>query len=231
MIAGLHLERIRGHTLWTDGLKPESVVVDAGAHRGEFSRVLRDRFGCRCHLIEANPELAAQLKREPFASVLAAALAAKDGTTAFRKRDNPECGGIFPLGHDRGETCVSVETVTLQTLMRRQAVSRIDVLKLDIEGVEFDLLESAPAELLDSAGQITVEFHDFLPEFKGRRLYERAKQRLQSLGFFACRMTFRAHGDVLLLNRRIFPLRAPARLWLQHMGRWALKFKAHSSLA
>ncbi len=231
MKVATHLLRIRGHTIWAAQLTPESVVVDTGAHRGEFSRALRDRFSCRCHLVEASAKLAAQLQQENFVSVVAAALASRDGAAVFFNRQNSESGGIFARACAGTATLERVETLTLQTLMRRLALSHIDLLKLDIEGAEFDLLQTLPPGVLDSIGQISVEFHDFLPEFKGRGLYESVKRRLQSLGFVACRMTFRTHGDVLFLNRKIVPLRATARLWLQHVARWTMRLKSQSGAA
>lgn len=227
MPPAFHLERIRGHTICPAGLNSESVIVDAGAHRGEFSRSLMERYGCQCQLVEANPELAARLSGQNFTRVLPAALSAQDGRATFIKRKNPEAGGIFNRAQDDGNAVSEVETISLETLTRRFALARIDLLKLDIEGAEFELIEKTSDEVLRSIGQITVEFHDFLSEFKGQGLYEKAKHRLETLGFVSCCMTFRTHGDVLFLNRKMFGTNLFSRLWLRHGARWPGKLKSH----
>ena len=46
---------VGGHTLCPI-LTPASKVVDAGAHRCEFSQIITERFGCRCWALEPNPD-------------------------------------------------------------------------------------------------------------------------------------------------------------------------------
>ena len=226
MSSAFKLETVRGHTICPARLNSESVVIDAGAHRGEFSRILMARYGCQCQLVEANPELAAQLIGKNFVRVLPAALSAQDGRASFIKRNNPEHGGIFNRAHDDDNAVSEIETISLETFVRRFALTQIDLLKLDIEGAEFDLIEKTSDQILDCIGQITVEFHDFLPEFKGRGVYEKAKHRLETLGFVACCMAFRTHGDVLFLNRKMFRMNLASKLWLRHGERWLGKLKS-----
>ena len=220
-----HLDRVRGHAVWIAGLGSGSVVVDAGAHKGEFSQTLAERFGCRCYLVEANPDLATQLSQQGFKNVLPAALSAGDGRARFVHRANKESGGIFAREGEAGAVTVEVETLSLPTLSRRIGVERIDLLKLDIEGAEFDLVAKTPDEVLRRIGQITVECHDFLPEFKGRGLYEALRDRLEVLGFIRCCMSIRTHGDVLFLNQSVARLGPFDRFQLRHVARWAARMR------
>jgi FkbM family methyltransferase len=219
------LVRIRGHAVWTPPLGASSLVIDAGSHRGEFSAEIHRRFGCRCIAVEANPTLAAKLQVPPGGQVIHAALAAADGTANFVFRDNPEGGSITAQAADQGNSTSTVEMVALATLMRWIGAQRLDLLKLDIEGAEFPLLEQTPDEVLSRIGQITIEFHDFIPEFKGRGLFEAARARLECLGFLCCPMAFRTHGDVLFLNRQVIRLSAQQRVGIAWLGRWVLKLR------
>jgi len=219
------LARVRGHTIWTKQLVPGSVVVDAGAHQGEFSREMKERFGCVCWPVEANPRLAARLRDDGFANTIPAALGASDGKTCFIFRDNSESSSVIPREMDTLADAVEVATITLPTLMQRAGLAWIDLLKLDIEGAEFDLLESTPDYVLRSIGQITVEFHDFFPEFRGRGLFNRVRERLAALGFACWPMAFRTNGDVLVLNLRSSGLGA-FRCWKHAVfGRWVMKLR------
>jgi FkbM family methyltransferase len=240
------LTRIRGHYLWAAPLKPDSIIVDAGAHRGEFSAEIIQRFGSRCHLIEANPDLAAKLS-VPGAEIISAALAARDGRATFQFNANPESGtimakGATPITGSAGVSPASflstgrqdagaprqetVETISLPTLMQRFQLDHIDLLKLDIEGAEFDLVDQTPDDVWRRVGQITVEFHDFQKHFAGRGLFERARARLEQLGFVCCLMSFRTHGDVLFLNRERLRLNGMQTAYARHVARYPAKLKA-----
>ena len=56
------------------------------------------------------------------------------------------------------DNSVLVKSETLNSLIER--VGEIDLLKIDIEGAEYDLLEKTDIELLSKAKNIILEFHD-----------------------------------------------------------------------
>src|SRR3954470_4028001 len=197
------LVSVRGHTFCKLGLGPRSIVVDAGAHRGQFSGALVDRFGCRCYLIEANPDLAATLRNDSrFEASVTAALGVHDSKATLFLRENLEASSVFASDAEQSSKATDIEVVGLATVMQRFDLDHIDVLKLDIEGSEFEVLQKTPDDLLKKIYQITVEFHDAMPCFAGRGLYERTRERLSKLGFTCCPIAIRTRGDVLFLNRR-----------------------------
>jgi FkbM family methyltransferase len=217
----MRLASVRGHHIWPAPLTKDSVVVDAGAHRGEFSAEIIRRFGCHCHLVEANPKLVETLIVAGAESITTAALDARDGRGMLHVSENPEATRLFDAGS--ATIGVEVETISLATLMQRLDIAKIDILKLDIEGAEFDLIASTPNQILQRINQITVEFHDFKPAFRGRRLFENARARLQSMGFDCCNLAFRTHGDVLFLNRTRLRLMTRQRIYFQFCARWIEK--------
>ncbi len=198
--------------------------MDAGSHKGEFSTELHNRFGCRCIAIEANPKLAHTIPVPPGGEVISAALGSRDGQATFVFRDNPESGSVFAQKDDLGNSTVPVEVFSLKTVMQLMGLTRIDLLKLDIEGAEFSLIAETPDEVLTSIAQLTVEFHDFLPEFANLGLYEAARARLEHLGFRCFPMALRTHGDVLFLNSKTTRVSLIDSLSLKFIGPWALKF-------
>ncbi len=217
----MRLASVRGHHIWPAPLTKDSVVVDAGAHRGEFSAEIIRRFGCQCHLVEANPKLVETLIVAGAESITPAALDAHDGRGMLHVSENPEATGLFDAGS--ATIGVEVETISLATLMQRLGIGKIDILKLDVEGAEFDLIASTPDQILQRINQITVEFHDFKPAFRGRGLFENARVRLQAIGFDCCNLAFRTHGDVLFLNRARLRLAAGQRIYFQFCARWIEK--------
>lgn len=219
------LRAVRGHHIWPAPLGPNSIVVDAGAYRGQFSATLITDYGCRSFLIEANPVFVAALEIPGAAAIISGALAARDGATIFLHHSNPESGSIIPGPQGASvEDGSHVEGISLATLMERFRLSQIDLLKLDIEGAEFELLETTPDAVLRAISQITVEFHDFQARFARRALFEKARDRMHKLGFVCCVMSFRTHGDVLFLNRKRLRLSRVQSYYFRYAARWFSKF-------
>lgn len=227
---GFTLKQVRGHTIVPDGLNDNSFVIDAGAHRGEFSSELITDYGCVCCLVEPNPALTPVTDVGSGVTVIRGALAAKDGKVSFFPSDNPEAGSIIMADDSGGAGCqIDVDAVSLVTLIDRHMPGRIDLLKLDIEGAEFEVLLETPGPVLTTIGQITVEFHDFrFPRhFKGA--YGTVRRRLESLGFLPVRRSIRTHGDILFLNRRFFEIGIFRAIYLKHVYRWAARFRQHEN--
>ncbi|TDU64632.1 FkbM family methyltransferase [Prosthecobacter fusiformis] len=218
-------QKIRGHSIWTAPLNANSVVVDAGAHKGEFSQTMNKLFGCRCILIEANPDLAKDLVAPSKGEIVHAALAATDGVSQFVFRENQESGSICTRSIDRLNPTASVQTISLKTLRLQHGINQLDLLKLDIEGAEFELIEATPDDVLSDIGQITVEFHDFLSDYQNKGLYEKARSRLERLGFTCINMAFRTHGDVIFLNQRRWAVSFAKIKLMQFTAKWVLKVK------
>jgi FkbM family methyltransferase len=125
-----------------------------------------------------------------------------------------EQGGDAP-----GAGTVQVEGVTFETLKARAQVDFVDLVKLDIEGAEFDFFDASSDADLANVGQWSVEFHDFLDPTLAPKVAE-VIRRLEGLGFEAIVMTRRGHGDVLFLNRAHLGLDA----WQLFCMRWPLKY-------
>ncbi len=221
---------LRGHSFLPDRLGADSKVLDLGANRGEFTRALEDRFGCRPVLVEANPVLAAQLALDFGSRVRHCAVAGTGGTVVFHIARNDEGSSLLTLPEKSLWNClqagtVTVEARTLESIAREAGFTTTDLVKLDIEGAETSVLEETADEILRSIGQLTVEFHCH-PSFGfgGADAVRRVIRRLRRLGFavyvFDSQLT-----DVLFVNRAVHPRRllAEARLRISAWGvRWLL---------
>lgn len=217
------LAEIDGHTFYLPALGPASVVFDLGAAGGTFSRTLRDLAGCRCIAADASPPAYEVLSKLPGVEAHHIALSGRDGPMAMEIGGH-EDGGYWLRQSDRadgapGEGAIEVEGVTFETLKMRCDVDFVDLIKLDIEGAEFDFFAAASDEALARVGQWSVEFHDFLDPTLAPEVAE-VIRRLEGLGFEAIVMTRRGHGDVLFLNRAHLGLDA----WQLFCMRWPLKY-------
>lgn len=123
-------------------------------------------------------------------------VAAFDGTAFFHEPDTPTASHSMVREGAAGRGS-DVEVRRLPTLLRQHGHDRIDLLKLDIEGAEYEVLE----EMVDAGIRprvILVEFHH---RFRGVGIEktEAALERLrrQGYGIFHIAPSGREHGLVL----------------------------------
>jgi FkbM family methyltransferase len=155
--------------LWSDlPLSSGSYLVDGGGYRGEWARELLWRYGCRCAIFEAIPEFASALSHD-FAGndrveVLSGALVGQDGTVSMMvDADASRAVGSSGPG-------LQVKGTSLSSFLDSRALARVDCLKLNIEGAEFEVLEDLlHSGLMSRIGVLLVQFHRLGPDSDGRR--------------------------------------------------------------
>lgn len=110
-------------------------------------------------------------------------IAAADGTDAFYlpKNENYVSGSLIQHEGTSAERKIEVEMRTLETLMKERGHSHIDILKMDIEGSEFQVIP----QILDSNcafRQLCVETHHrFFPS--GKNVIQLLQQQLNHKGY------------------------------------------------
>jgi FkbM family methyltransferase len=154
--------------VYSPGLSAESVVIDAGcSYEADFSVYLMRRHGVRAFGVDPTRKHAQALHtlEQQYAGRFVhvpCAIAAADGVLTFHESRVNESGSLLDdhvnVVHD-DITSYDVDAVTLSTLLERLSLTTVDILKLDLEGAEYDLLERATSDRLRPFRQIFVEFH------------------------------------------------------------------------
>lgn len=139
-------------------LTPQSIVFDVGAYHGLWSRQIASRYNCRIYAFEpvrsAYNKLCCgapgDIRPMPFGLA-------------------PSSGKATMYLHGDGSTLIQpgelrdtevVDLVEPAEFMAGQGMARVDLLKLNIEGAEYALLEHIIATgLLDRIGDLLVQFH------------------------------------------------------------------------
>mgnify|MGYP000931830116 CR=1 FL=1 len=202
-------ENIRGHTIYADAIKPVSVVVDLGANRSDFSTLMKARFGGSYFLVEANPVLAEEIRKQGTFPIWWNAISAQSGQVHFNVAQNNEGSSLLTLPKQSRwnavlEKTITVEAITFARFMELAGLTRIDLLKMDIEGAEIEVIPSIPRQTLANIGQITVEFHSHpMFGFSLVQAVEDAIAHLEKNGFLAMDFSEGTRRDVLFINRRI----------------------------
>jgi FkbM family methyltransferase len=150
-------------------VKPGMCVVDAGANFGYYTLLLAHWVGAvgKVHSFEANPSIARKLRKsiavngfEGIVQLHELALLDREAKLDFAFTHEFSGGGAIGTG---GGGPWTIETVTvpaapLDVVLARLA--RVDVCKIDVEGVEALVLKGG-AKLIERSGPLSlvIEFH------------------------------------------------------------------------
>lgn len=171
-------------------LAPGMVVIDVGAHVGQFTLSAAARVGAAGHVIavEPNPEILPRLegnvRRNGFSwvSIVAAAVAESPGRALLRlpetAGDNTGAASIEYGGPAASAFEVAVET--LDRIVRTFELPRLDVVKVDAEGSEARVFDGGRDALARWKPHVLFEADDLL---FGREKGGRAVDRLRGLGY------------------------------------------------
>ena len=122
-------------------------------------------------------------------------LAGKDGVLSFEIPDDPTEGSF--RGRQDNSSGAQFSCKSLSTLMSELGWTRLDLLKIDIEGFEYEVIRDMLVKRLD-VRQLCVEFH-YGPAF-GRSRTEMIKSilALRKAGY---RLIHRIHQDHTFLRQ------------------------------
>ena len=168
-------------------LRPDDVVVELGAHIG-YETVQLAPKARRYIVAEPMPDTFALLKRnlelhglaEMVVPFRAAIVGPEQPGPARMFKDTTNTGASHLLGADSGVAGIEVETHTLADLA--DIYGRIDVLKMDIEGAEYMVLDGA-AEALAGCRMIIAEYCEAQLQRVSGKTGAEFLDLLESLGF------------------------------------------------
>jgi FkbM family methyltransferase len=144
-------------------LNADSVVFDVGGFKGDFSAAILGKFNCNIFIFEPVRD---------FYGACATRFAtdARVACFNFGLGDSDGDFGMINTG-DASSICLGpspcsdlVKVRRFETVFSELLITRIDLLKINIEGGEFPLLDHIIASgLILHVNHIQVQFHDFVP--------------------------------------------------------------------
>lgn len=170
-------------------LTPDSVVIDAGGYEGNFARTIADKY--HCHIVVFEPvmrfanAIRNRLASHPKVRVLPCALGGSDRMDTFHVQN--DSSGVFAGSADTESVHVFSIVDALVSPWLEVLAGEVAVLKLNVEGMEFEILEAILVHGLASRFlNIQVQFHTCAPAAENR--YENIATQLAKTH----RLTYRA---------------------------------------
>lgn len=150
-------------------LDENSFVMDLGGYTGIWSQKIIDKYNCNVFIIEPVKEfhniLLDKYRHNPKVHILNVGVSTED------------CLGGIHIDGDRTSTNINqgvfqeVEFNTLNTIMNKFKIDKIDLLQINIEGDEYKLLEYLHnnLELFRSIKKYQIQFHTNVDNCEIRR--------------------------------------------------------------
>lgn len=149
-----------GWWIETKDLNSESKIVSAGLGRDiSFDLALIEQYGCRIVGLDPTPKatdyVAEKTATVPEFIFQQVAIARTDGVIHLSPPENSKNVSFQLSGEDKG---VAFPSKSLTTILSEYSWDKIDLLKMDIEGAEFEVLQDLFEKNIP-VNQLCVEFH------------------------------------------------------------------------
>ncbi|KIU52580.1 FkbM family methyltransferase [Bradyrhizobium sp. UBA2491] len=157
------------HTLRLNyDLDNNSVVFDLGGYKGEWSEQISKRYMCRIFVFEPVPNFAEQIverfRGNNNVSVYGFGLGPSDAILRLTLNDDATSSHSLSDGD-----VVEAEMKEFVAFLEQHDIRNIDLLKINIEGGEFELLDHLISTgCISRVRHLQVQFHNFVPDAKER---------------------------------------------------------------
>jgi FkbM family methyltransferase len=143
-------------------LSPEAVVLDAGGYHGDWAANIFCKFTCRIEIFEPVPSFAAMIERRfernPLVTVQRYGLAGEDRRDSIVVDEGGSSTVMTPVGIPTRTEQIELRDVI--GVIEGLELEEIDLLKINIEGGEYELLERLLSE--EAVGHfryLQIQFH------------------------------------------------------------------------
>src|SRR3989338_2423662 len=151
--------------LYDIDIKENDMVIDVGANIGAFT-ILAAKNAINGNVFSFEPEksnfkqLQKNVRLNKLKNVVVHNLGVNKskGTAQLFVSNNNEAG--HSLCNSETNETQTIHCMTLVDIFDKYNINNIDVLKLDIDGAEYDVLFSTPVKTLRKIDKIILEFHD-----------------------------------------------------------------------
>ena len=163
------------------------LVLDIGANIGLFAKYMYGKNAKKVILVEANPLIKKSIETVMGADmensvVYLAPLFEEKRVVDFKYSTTNSTIGTIVMdssvsGYEELDASMDLETITMGEVISENNIERISLFKCDIEGGEYDLIESLSSEHMNMIDRFLIEFHQNKGQLQGM------VNKLESYGF------------------------------------------------
>ena len=165
----------------------DAIVYSFGlGHDISFDLGLIQRFGCQVHGFDPTPRSLTWLHQKELPEdflVHEIGISRIDGELELFEPVNANYVSCTKLSSDSHQNSISVPVKRLSTVLTELGHDRLDILKMDVEGCEYEVIDDLKASNLRPK-QLLVEFHHQVLNM-GVDKTKRAFQQLTQMGYVA----------------------------------------------
>jgi len=158
-------------------------IVEIGSLDGKDSLYFKNHYpNANVFCIEGLPDNYEQfLKGLTTITPINVVIANHDGSIKYHKKNINGIHGILDRGQRYGSEVLDLPCYTMKTICEKYNIESMDLVKIDVEGATYEILESM-GDLLDTIKimHIETESHEF---FKGQKLHDVVSDLLTKRGF------------------------------------------------
>ncbi len=142
--------------LYTFDLNEDSIVFDVGAFEGEYFTKIYDKYKCNIHAFEPVTSFVEKYKNTTNPKIIVNGFALGDSTEDFEIVVDDNSSSQFI----KGDNTIKCKKVKFREYINSQKLKNIDLIKLNIEGAEYELLEEIiDSEFQDKIDGFLIQFH------------------------------------------------------------------------
>ena len=148
-------------------LNENSIVFDIGGYEGEWAESIFSRYRCTIHVFEPVEEFANGIRRRFFKNpgIVVHQFCLSDSNWTIKLALDKDSTSAFKPA----KTVVDAQSVEAAKFFADNNIKFIDLMKINIEGGEYDLLDYLlEIGWVSNIRDIQVQFHDFIPDAKIR---------------------------------------------------------------
>jgi len=168
-------------------LDKNSIVFDIGGYKGQWSSEIFSKYCCVMHIFEPVKEFADKIEKR-FAKnnkifIYKFGLSNRTERTKISVMENSS--SIFKKGKKQTE----IQLIEMADFLRKKNIKQVDLVKINIEGSEYDLLEHLiETGFIKNIKNIQVQFHDFVEDAEKRML--KIQKKLQKTHYLTYQYPF-----------------------------------------
>lgn len=143
-------------------LNEDSIVFDLGGYLGEWSKEIFNRYNCSIHIFEPVNSFCKQIEQNlKSEKIIINQFGLAQSTFETEIYICNEASSI----HKKTGQNESIQLIDFMDYIKTKDITTIDLLKINIEGAEYDLLEYIiKTGYVVNISNIQVQFHDFFPD-------------------------------------------------------------------